>query len=137
MTPPASEFSRREVLKLLVGVGAACSLSPPGVSLAATADASQTKILPARHQVSEEFSLPQHIPPGEYVLALAILDPAGNLPCVKFAIANYINGGRHPIGKVGVGVPCPKAELDPAMFQDPQSDKSLRYLANPGASPAK
>jgi hypothetical protein len=26
------------------------------------------------------------------------LDPAGNLPCARFSVANYSTGGRHPSG---------------------------------------
>lgn len=50
---------------------------------------------------NQTFSLAEEIPSGEYILAIAILDPAGNRPCARFAIQNYYNGGRHPIAKVG------------------------------------
>ena len=71
MTPPPSEFSRREMMKLLVGMGAACSLSPPGVSLADTADASQSKTLPkaietriSRFMMKGDFPRLEVIGPG-------------------------------------------------------------------------
>jgi hypothetical protein len=86
-------------------------------------------VAPISNKVSENFKLPKKLPPGEYILALAILDPAGNLPCVKFAIRNYFNGGRHPLGAVGVGANCPKAELDDSTFDDLATDRSLHYSA--------
>jgi hypothetical protein len=59
------------------------------------------------------------------VLALAILDPAGMLPSARFAITNYWNGGRHPIGKVGVGVTVANPQLDESQFNDLKADNSL------------
>ena len=65
---------------------------------------------------------------GTYILSLAILDPAGNLPSVRFATANYINGGRHPVGVVDFG----KKQCAPLQagfeFDNPAEDKSLHYL---------
>ena len=61
------------------------------------------------------------------LLSLAILDPAGNLPGIRFATANYLNGGRHPVGLVSVG----ERRCDPLpedfLFDDPFSDQSLYY----------
>lgn len=68
------------------------------------------------------------VPSGEYILALAILDPAGNLPCARFAIKNYYKGGRHPIGKLGVNQSIADFQLHD--FDDVQSDNSLHYLYN-------
>ena len=62
---------------------------------------------------------------GEYILTLAILDPAGNCPCVRFAINNYYNGGRHPIGKVGINHTIDSFSI--SGFDDIQSDTSLSY----------
>lgn len=62
----------------------------------------------------------------EYILALAILDPAGNLPSVRFATTNYFRGGRHPIGWIGVGRRQPKQRPLPA-FDDPAQDHTLHY----------
>lgn len=84
--------------------------------------------LPARtNTVRGEFKLSKRIAPGEYIVALTILDPAGNLPAARFATANYFNGGRHPIGKIGVGVKCKKPQLDETIFDDLATDKSLHY----------
>ncbi len=74
--------------------------------------------------VSQSFQL-SGVPSGEYILALAILDPAGNRPSVRFAIQNYFNGGRHPIGKVGVNKTIDSFII--SGFDDIQSDKSLSY----------
>lgn len=81
------------------------------------------------NHVTGNFELPKKLPVGEYILALAILDPAGNLPAVRFATANYFRGGRHPIGKLGVGVDVATAQLDNTTFDDLLTDKSLHYVA--------
>jgi hypothetical protein len=65
------------------------------------------------------------IPAGEYILALSILDPAGNRPCVRFAINNYYNGGRHPIGKVGFEHSIDSYAVSD--FDDIRSDRLLSY----------
>jgi hypothetical protein len=88
-------------------------------------DMADAYAIPAKtYTVDQTFSL-TGVPSGEYILALAILDPAGNRPCVRFAIKNYYKGGRHPIGMIGV-------DLEPdtynvAGFDDIQSDVSLSY----------
>ena len=64
--------------------------------------------------------------PGEYILALAILDPAGNVPAVRFAIKNYFKGGRHPMGKIGVNY-TPEA-FTVREFDDIRLDSSLFYV---------
>ena len=71
MTPLPTEFSRREMMKLLVGLGAACSLSPPEASLGSTAGASQSKILQAgletrtsRFMMKGDFPRLEAIGPG-------------------------------------------------------------------------
>ncbi|HTL19018.1 MAG TPA: DUF4832 domain-containing protein, partial [Patescibacteria group bacterium] len=85
-------------------------------------------IPPVRQRVDEKFSLPKGLPAGNYIVALAILDPAGELPCLKFAIVNYFKGGRHPLGIVRVGSQGANADLDPASFDDPGKDNSLHYV---------
>lgn len=74
------------------------------------------------------------LPKGRYILAVAVLDPAGMLPSVRFATANYFTGGRHPIGIVGIGGeeggPLP-ADF---AFDDPRTDQSLHYLIQSGAN---
>jgi hypothetical protein len=69
------------------------------------------------------------VAPGQYVLAIAILDPGGNLPTVRFAMRNYWMGGRHPVGYVGVGTSIPSEVIDPAQFDDPGiADTTLHYV---------
>jgi hypothetical protein len=58
---------------------------------------------------------------------LAILDPAGMLPSERFATLNYFNGGRRPIGKIGIGNNPSQYELSPSIFNDPAEDNSLHY----------
>lgn len=78
--------------------------------------------------VTGTFKLPQNFPSGKYKLALAVLDPAGRLPSLRFAITNYMNGGRYPIGFIGVEYDIEKAEKDSVIFDNPFLDKSLKYL---------
>jgi hypothetical protein len=80
---------------------------------------------PQKNTVKEKFIV--NAPAGNYILALAILDPSGMQPSVKFATANYINGGRHPIAVLNTV--NKKVEELPSTFQfnDPFNDKSLYY----------
>jgi len=80
---------------------------------------------PASNQVRGEFS--PSVPPGRYVLALAILDPAGMRPVVCFATTQYWRGGRHPIGLVGFGGAEGGTLPDAMTFDDQFSDQTLRY----------
>ncbi len=88
-------------------------------------DSTNTYAIPAENYTLSQTLLLSDIPPGEYILALGILDPAGNHPCVRFAIKNYYNGGRHPIGKVGIGQTINSFAI--SEFDDLQSDSSLFY----------
>lgn len=67
------------------------------------------------------------LPEGRYILSLAILDPGGNVPSVRFAIANYLRGGRHPIGIIAIGEgqggPLPAT----FRFDNPHADRTLHY----------
>lgn len=81
-------------------------------------------IPPRLHLLAHEF--PVQLPAGSYVLSVAILDPAGMRPSLRFATRNYWQGGRHPIGRVGVGQsggPLPAAQV----FDDPAADQTLSY----------
>jgi hypothetical protein len=81
---------------------------------------------PQTYTATGDFQV--NIPAGQYILALAVLDPAGNLPSLRFATSQYFNGGRHPIGIVAVnqsgGGPLPGGMV----FDDPATDNSLHYL---------
>jgi hypothetical protein len=83
---------------------------------------------PEIYDVGGQFQLPHQVNQGKYIIAIAILDPAGMLPSTRFAIQNYFRGGRHPIGFIGVGVPVNDPQLDPEIFDDPSTDRSLHYL---------
>jgi len=86
---------------------------------------SDTYTVPAESNlVTQAFQIAS-VPFGEYILALAILDPAGNRPSARFAIKNYFNGGRHPIGKIGVNQMIDSYTI--SGFDDIQSDRSLSY----------
>lgn len=80
---------------------------------------------PASHRVLQTFF--PSLAPGEYVLSVAVLDPAGMQPALRFATAQYWSGGRHPIGRVAVGQ-TGGGLLPPGFaFDDPAADTSLRY----------
>jgi hypothetical protein len=78
--------------------------------------------------VSGTLQLHGTIAKGQYIIALAILDPAGMLPSLRFATSQYFTGGQHPIGIVAVGQgnggPLPKEMV----FDDPAKDNSLHYI---------
>jgi hypothetical protein len=80
---------------------------------------------------SGTFKISKELTPGAYKLTLAVLDPAGRLPSLRFAIKNYAEGGRHPIGYVGFGADIDKIEIDSTTFDDPYTDKSLYYIYDP------
>ena len=84
------------------------------------------KVLPGSPAtMTAKFSCPADLPKGQYVLALAILDPAGNRPAVRFATSQYFHGGRHPMGWVGVGEAASAKKMP--KFDDPALDDSLSY----------
>ena len=77
--------------------------------------------------VRGSFTLDRTVAPGQYRLAIAILDPAGDVPSLRMAIENHVIGGRHPVGAIGVGMRPMTAQLESADFVDPRTDKTLRY----------
>ena len=58
---------------------------------------------------------------------LARGNPAGNVPSLRMAIENYIAGGRHPVGKIGVGTRAETVQLEREDFADPRTDMTLCY----------
>lgn len=64
---------------------------------------------------------------GKYILALSIIDPAGNKPSIRFANTSYIKGGYTALGYIGVGQNADQFELPPSGFHNLQSDASLYY----------
>jgi hypothetical protein len=57
------------------------------------------------------------------------------VPSVRFAIQNYFTGGRHPIGMTGVGEAPSRAQMNPEVFDNPASDRTLCYEWEPAAAP--
>ncbi|MFA7018497.1 MAG: DUF4832 domain-containing protein [Sphaerochaetaceae bacterium] len=82
--------------------------------------------LPEDTQSLEHTFRTYDIPDGQYIVAITILDPAGMVPAVRFANANYFSGGYTPLGIVGVGEKPLRFEL--TGFDDLASDCSLYYL---------
>jgi hypothetical protein len=77
------------------------------------------------YSLKETLALPRDLEKGKFLLAISINDPAGDNPSVRFAIKNYLNGGRHPIGFIGVGVE--NDGLQRLGFDNLKNDRSLYY----------
>jgi hypothetical protein len=65
------------------------------------------------------------VPAGTYTIAIAILDPASNRPSLRFANTNYYNGGRTPLGRVGIGMKPANQDIGP--FDALKPDSTLSY----------
>jgi Domain of unknown function (DUF4832) len=78
---------------------------------------------------SIRVSLPATLASGRYVLTVAIVDPAGMQPAVRFATRNYVKGGRHPLGRVAVGTAVTDSTLSGFAFDDLKVDAALPYAA--------
>lgn len=80
------------------------------------------------HHEEGHATLPQDMKPGQYILALAILDRQGGMmPSARFAIENYFRGGWHPLGFIGIGDPPQEASLKDVVFDSPAFDNHLYY----------
>ena len=77
------------------------------------------------YTVSGELTIPASVSTGTYTLALAVLDPAGNMPSLRFANKNYYKGGRTPLGTIGIGQDPDTDDMGP--FDSLYSDRSLFY----------
>ncbi len=88
-------------------------------------DANRYLRAPKTYTESGDISIPEYLEAGEYILALSINDPAGDLPAIKFANKEYYNGGRTPLGIVGIGI---KSESLLPPFDNVISDNSLHYI---------
>jgi len=87
--------------------------------------------IPGRtYKVWEVFEIPEDLKKGEYIVALAILDPAGFVPSLRFANMNYYCGGYTPLGKIGIGVEPAAFEL--FNFDSLYFDRSLYYTTDRG-----
>jgi hypothetical protein len=81
---------------------------------------------PKTYKAASDFKVT--LPTGRYILALAVLDPAGHLPSLRFATRQYFNGGRHPIGILVVNQGSGGSLPGDMAFDDPAKDNSLHYL---------
>jgi hypothetical protein len=77
----------------------------------------------ATNVIDLNLTLPEseQLPVGEYIVALALVDPSGLQPNVRFAINNYGQSGHHLFGRVGVG----RDVLGSCDFDSDRSDVSL------------
>lgn len=76
---------------------------------------------------SIDVDLAVAVPDGEYILSLAVLDPANMQPNLRFASSNYWIGGRHPISRVGVGANAGGPLTPDTVFDNPGDDVTLSY----------
>ena len=112
------------------------TLSSPKISQWMPGDdwdtATQSYKKPAElNTVTETIYIDKEIPAGQYAIAISVLDPAGMVPSLRFAAFNYWNGGRHPMGLIGVGADCSSHGLQMSCFDDLQEDQSLYYVYEP------
>lgn len=77
--------------------------------------------------VKAQLKLPGNLEKGEYILAVSVLDPSCNLPSLRFAIENYLKGGYHPLGRIGVGLKPDSFDLMNLKFDDLKEDRTLHY----------
>lgn len=77
--------------------------------------------------LEESLTLDTGLDTGDYIISVAILDPAGMLPSVRFAIQNYFEGGRHPMGHIGVNAEPVYYEVKSSEFMDMRQDRTLKY----------
>jgi hypothetical protein len=81
-----------------------------------------------KHASDGQATLPARLAPGSYILALAILDRQGGMmPSARFATANYVRGGWHPMGFIGIRKAPNEVALTNILFDDPAFDDSLHY----------
>lgn len=81
----------------------------------------------AKNHIEEEFTLDKKLDTGDYIISIAILDPAGMLPSLRFATQNYFEGGCHPMGHIGINTEPVYYEVSASSFMDMKLDKSLKY----------
>ncbi len=91
-------------------------------------DENEYTIEAENYLIEEELTIDEDIPDGKYIISIAILDPAGMLPSVRFAAYNYFNGGNHPMGYIGLNQDLDEFEIPITNFDDLQKDTSLKYI---------
>ncbi len=88
------------------------------------------KIRPQCNVVKQSLTLDKQLTPGQYIIAIAILDPAGMVPSLRFATKNYFAGGIHPIGYVGVNQDVSVYGISPSIFDNIYTDLTLHYVVD-------
>lgn len=83
-------------------------------------------IQPEEIIVEKKFNVPI-LDNGNYIVALSINDPAGNLPSVRFANTSYLHGGYTALGYVSSGKRLKSAMIPTTRFVDVEKDTSLHY----------
>ena len=80
------------------------------------------------YQIKEKITVGADVKPGKYAIGIAVLDPAGMLPSLRFAAMNYFKGGRHPMGYIGIGEDIEEYKILSTEFDDIQNDQTLHYV---------
>ena len=58
--------------------------------------------LPGKTETAAQLELPEDLKPGQYELALAIVDPVTHRPAIRLAIAGRAEDGWHPLSRIEV-----------------------------------
>ncbi len=90
------------------------------------ANADVTRWLPSAAPASLSGTFQPNAPAGTYTLAVAVVDPAGDAPALRFANGNYVRGGRTPLGRVAVGSTQPPTQ-GLGGFDTLKDDDTLAY----------
>lgn len=80
--------------------------------------------------IEELLTLDTNLDTGDYIISISVLDPAGMLPSLRFAIQNYFEGGRHPMGHIGINTEPVYYEVKSSEFMDMRQDRTLKYKSN-------
>ncbi|MCL1955566.1 MAG: DUF4832 domain-containing protein, partial [Brevinematales bacterium] len=84
------------------------------------------------YKIIDSITIPNDLKNDTYIIAVSILDPAGNQPSLRFANINYYNGGRTPLGIIGVNKEPKYNNFN--KFDKLYPDNSLGYEQAPGQS---
>jgi hypothetical protein len=82
------------------------------------------------NHIEESLTLDTNLDTGNYIISISVLDPAGMLPSLRFAIQNYFEGGHHPIGHIGINTEPIYYEVKTTEFKDLRQDRTLKYKLN-------
>lgn len=92
------------------------------------APAQEYAVAPTINTLRAQVAL-ENVPRGKYLLAISVLDSAGSSPALQLATSQYWRGGLHLLARVGVGVDVGDASLRGVQMDNPNADRTLRYLA--------